>query len=57
MMKSSELLEVGLPRAPLPEAFQRIRTMSERGAGGAEIREIFAGLIQDPGPPGPGLIW
>jgi tRNA-splicing ligase RtcB len=47
-MKSSELLSMGLPRALLPEAFQLIRTMSERGAEGAEMRAFFAGLIQDP---------
>jgi tRNA-splicing ligase RtcB len=47
-MKSSELLEMGLPRALLPEAFQLIRTMSERGADGAEMRTLFDGLIQNP---------
>jgi tRNA-splicing ligase RtcB len=47
-MKSSELLEMGLPRALLPEAFQLVKSMSARGLDAAEMRGILSGLIQNP---------
>ncbi|HEX4497023.1 MAG TPA: RtcB family protein [Thermoanaerobaculia bacterium] len=46
-MKSSELLELGLPRALLPEAFQLIRTLKARGAGD-DLRAAFENVMQDP---------
>jgi tRNA-splicing ligase RtcB len=47
-MKGTDLLEMGFPRGVLPEAFQLIRILAGRGADGAEMRRVLAGVFQDP---------
>ena len=47
-MKGSDLLEMGMPRAVVPEAFQLIRQMAGRGVSGEEMRRVIAGVLQDP---------
>jgi tRNA-splicing ligase RtcB (3'-phosphate/5'-hydroxy nucleic acid ligase) len=47
-MKGSDLVEMGVPRALLPEAFQLIRILAARGTDGAEMRRILKGILQEP---------
>ncbi|PYQ63985.1 MAG: RNA-splicing ligase RtcB [Acidobacteria bacterium] len=47
-MKGNELLEMGIPRAVVPEAFRLIRQMAGRGAGVDEMRRVIAGVIESP---------
>lgn len=47
-MKGSELLEMGVPRAVVPEAFGLIRQMAGRGVSGDEMRQVIAGVIANP---------
>jgi tRNA-splicing ligase RtcB (3'-phosphate/5'-hydroxy nucleic acid ligase) len=47
-MKGSDLLEMGMPRALVPEAFQLIRQMAGRGVSGDEMRRMIEGVIENP---------
>jgi tRNA-splicing ligase RtcB len=47
-MKGSDLVQMGFPRALLPEAFQLIRILAARGTDGAEMRRVLDGVLQEP---------
>jgi tRNA-splicing ligase RtcB len=47
-MKGNELLEMGIPRAVVPEAVQLIRQMAGRGVSGDEMRRVIAEVIANP---------
>ena len=47
-MKGSDLVQMGFPRALLPEAFQLIRILAGRGTDGTEMRRVLEGVLQEP---------
>jgi len=47
-MNGNELLEMGVPRALVPEAVQLIRQMAGRGVSGDEMRRVIAEVIRNP---------
>lgn len=47
-MKATDLMELGLPRGVLPEAFQLIKSLAGRGVDAAAMRKVLEGVLADP---------